>query len=65
MTKKMYTVIGDLGTIDYMGNDKYVAQFWDEATTHVFGTKELTKWLQKIEARNDKYEGITTSALGD
>lgn len=60
-SKKQWTIIGNLGTIDYMGNDKYISQFWDEATTHVFGTKDLNVWLKRIEAHSDAAVGITTA----
>ena len=60
-TKKQWTIIGQLGSIDYMGNDKYIAQFWDQVTTHVFTTKELPIWMKRMEVDSDTYSGIITS----
>jgi hypothetical protein len=61
--KKEWTIIGALGTIDYMGNDMYKAHFNDEIYTHVFNTKELPLWLKRMEVSSDAYKGINTSAL--
>ena len=61
--KKQWTIIGALGTIDYMGNDKYVAHFNDNLTTHVFNTSELPTWLQRMEVAQDSFNGIITNEI--
>lgn len=60
-----FTIIGDLGTIDYLGNNNYVAVLNHSNITHKFTTKELPEWVKKIEAYSDKYQGLITSEFGE
>lgn len=62
---KQYSIIGDLGVIDYMGNDVYVAVLNHSNITHRFTTKELPDWLIKIEAHMDKWAGLKTATFGE
>lgn len=62
---KKYTIIGNLGVIDYIGDDVYVAVLNDSNITHRFTTKQLPDWIKTIEAHSDKYQGLITAGFGE